>query len=106
MTRAEHIWDFVHVDDVAEAFVKLMESEVVSGCYNVATMDHRTLKSYFEEMKKLAGSSSKLLYGAIPYEGDQIPHVISDTRKILRSVNWKPRISFEKGIQEMIRSYK
>lgn len=106
VTRAEHIWDFVHVDDVAEAFVKLMENEVESGCYNVATMDHRTLKSYFEEMKKLAGSSSKLLYGAIPYEGDQIPHVICDTRKILRSVDWKPQISFEKGIQEMIRSYK
>lgn len=106
VTKSEHIWDFIHVDDVAEAFLKLMESEVESGCYNVATMDHRTLKSYFEEMKKLAGSSSRLLYGAIPYEDDQIPHVICDTRKILRSVNWKPRISFEKGIQEMIRSHK
>ncbi len=105
VTKSEHIWDFVHVDDAARALFQLMESEVENGCYNVATMEHRTLKSYFEEMKKITGSSSRLLYGAIPYEGDVIPHVICDTKKIQRALDWKPQISFAEGIRDMADSY-
>lgn len=106
LTNAVHIWDFIHVDDVAEAFLQLMESEVENGCYNIATMEHRTLKSYLEEMKKLTGSTSRLVYGAIPYQGTQIPHVICDTQKIQHIINWKPKITFEEGIKDCIRCYR
>ncbi len=106
LTKAEQIWDFIYVDDVADALCGLLENNVESGCYNIATMEHRTLKSYIEEMKKITGSKSNLIYGAIPYEGEQIPHMICDTEKIMRSINWKPEITFEKGIKKLIRDYK
>lgn len=105
LTKAEQIWDFIHVDDVAAAFIKLMESEVESGCYNVATNEHRTLKSYIEEMKAITGSQSELLYGAVSYGAEGIPHVICKTDKILKTIDWKPKISFHDGIEEMIGYY-
>lgn len=106
LTQAEHIWDFIHVDDVADALLKLMELEVKNGCYNVATMEHRPLKSYLEEMKVIIGSKSILIYGAIPYKGNQVPHVICDTRKVMRSIDWIPQISFEDGIKELMKNSK
>lgn len=105
LTKAEQIWDFIHVDDVAAAFIKLMETEVESGCYNVATNEHRTLKSYIEEMKAITGSQSDLKYGAVPYGTDGIPHVICKTDKILKAIDWTPKISFYSGIKEMIEYY-
>lgn len=106
LTKAEQIWDFIHVDDVVEALCGLLESDVESGCYNIATMEHRTLRSYLEEMKNITGSESDLVYGAIPYEGEQVPHTICDTTKIMHSINWEPGISFEEGIKKWISNYK
>lgn len=105
LTKAEQIWDFIHVDDVAAAFIKLMETEVESGCYNVATEEHRSLRSYIEDMKAITGSKSELKYGAISYGMEGIPHVICKTDKILHTIDWKPQISFYDGIKEMVQYY-
>lgn len=106
MTKAEQIWEFIHVDDVAAAFIKLIETDVESGCYNLTTNEHRTLKSYIEDMKRITGSKSELRFGEIPYAAQNIPHVICETDKILNAIDWKPKISFCDGIKEMMQYYK
>jgi nucleoside-diphosphate-sugar epimerase len=102
LTRAEQIWDFVHVDDIAELFLILLDKDLESGCYNVASSAGRTLKSYLEEARAITGSKSRMEYGAIPYEKDEVPHVICVTDKLKKATNWKPKISFADGIREMI----
>lgn len=106
LTRSEQIWDFVHVDDIARAFLMLIESDIKSGCYNITSNEHRTLKSYFEEMKMVSKSKSELIYGAIPYSSNEIPHVICNSDKIRNAINWEPQITFKEGIQEMIQYYR
>ncbi|NBJ92503.1 NAD-dependent epimerase/dehydratase family protein [Parablautia muri] len=105
LTLGEQIWDFLYVSDVVSAFRKLIDADVESGCYNVATNEHRTLKSYIEEMKAVTESTSKLHFGAIPYETDAIPHMICVTDKISKAIDWKPEIEFSDGIKKMQHYY-
>ena len=105
MTKAEQIWGFIHVDDVAGAFVKLIETDVESGCYNLASNEHRPLKDYIEDMKRITGSKSELGFGDIPYSSNEVPHVICNMDKIQNSINWTPEISFDNGIKEMMQHY-
>jgi len=106
LTPGEQIWDFVHVKDVAAAFLYFMENDAKMGCYNVATNDHRTLRSYLDEVKDITRSKSKLNYGEIPYENGEVPHVICRTDKILNETNWRPVIEFQDGVREMSDYYR
>ena len=106
LTLGEQIWDFLYISDVASAFRKLIEADVEDGCYNIATNEHRTLRSYVEEMKEVTGSKSNLAFGAIPYGTEAIPHVICVTDKINRAIAWRPKVEFSEGIKKMVRYYK
>ena len=106
LTPGEQIWDFLYIDDVVRVFKELIDKDVESGCYNIATNEHRTLRNYIEEMKAITGSKSNLIFGAIPYGTNVIPHVICVTDKINRAIDWRPKVEFSEGIEKMVRYYK
>lgn len=105
LSLGEQIWDFLYISDVISAFRKLIEKDVEAGCYNIATNEHRTLRSYIEEMKEVTGSKSNLVFGAVPYGTDVIPHVICVTDKIRKEIDWMPEVAFSEGIKRMQHYY-
>ena len=94
------IWDFLNIHDVVSALISLPQAE--SGVYNFASGEYRVLKEYVEEMKKLAGSSSELMYGTNP--NAMVVSFMPNSNKLKRAINWKPKVSFEAGINEIINS--
>jgi len=86
--------DFVNVDDVANAFVKAAFSKVNKGIFNVGTNKPQSI-NYLANLIQ-----GKKIY--IPKRPGEPRYSCASISRIKKELNWQPKISFEKGIKELI----
>ena len=96
--------EFLHVDDAADAFLMLLEKYNSSDHINVGTGKDIFIKELAYKVAKIAGYD-----GQINWEGtkanDGMPRKLLDISKI-NSIGFKPKISLDEGIKEMISTYR
>ena len=105
-THGRQLRDFLYVEDVAEAFVALLDSSAL-GVINVGSGEPVTIRSMVEEIARQLEMPGQLIsqveFGAIePAAGD--PAIVcADTRKMRDQVGWTPRWTLTDGIAETIK---
>ena len=87
--------DFVHVSDVAEAFCLAAEVSVSGEIWNCGANDPKSIN----ELVELIGGDVV----HIPKRPGEPDCTWADTSKINRDLDWKPRMKFQDGIEEMLR---
>ena len=87
--------DFVHVTDVAKAFYAAAQSKKSGQIYNVGTGKPKSVNY----LANLIGG--KKIF--IPDRPGEPKDSSADIRKIKKDLNWRPLISFDKGISEMLK---
>jgi nucleoside-diphosphate-sugar epimerase len=93
--------DFLHVDDVAGAFVALLESQV-TGPVNIGSGQPITVRELIELVAAEAGSRELVRFGALaPRPGDPAT-LLADVRRLRETVGFTPRIPIEQGIAETV----
>lgn len=92
---------FCYVDDLVEAFIRFMRTDDdITGPINLGNPGEFTIKELAEKVIELTGSSSKLVYQALPSDDPtQRQPDISLARKTL---NWEPEINLEQGLVKTI----
>ncbi len=98
LSPCEHLWDYLYLDDLANALHLLYKAQCPTGAYNVSYGCPRPLKDYVEEMKEVLHSNSRLEFGAIPY-GQNVVQMNPSITKIRSAASWTPKINFVTGIQ-------
>ena len=86
--------DFIYVSDVAEIFEKSAFSNRKNEIFNVGTGKPQTIL-YLTKLLK----GKKIHISKRPGEPDFIK---ADISKIKRQLKWKPKISFEKGVSQLL----
>lgn len=102
LTQCIQLWDFLYIDDAIDALVKLIESSTSEGIYNLGSGISKPLKEYVEIMYKLTNSKSVLNYGAVAYPPTGMVHTNPSVQRLMRELEWSPKISFEEGIRRVI----
>lgn len=105
-SRGEQIWDFVHMDDIANALLLLAQKGHDNTIYTVGSGEARPLRDYMEILCRKLGESVESGLGKIPYSEYQVMHLEADISDLKEDVGWEPEISFEKGIGEVIEFYR
>lgn len=98
---------FCHVDDVVEALIRLMETP---GCYgqlfNIGSTREISITGLAELVRDIAKSQSAIEY--VPYEKayatdfEDMQRRLPDIAKIGRSVGWRPEISLERLVRDVV----
>ncbi len=103
LSDCTHQWNFLHVRDAAEAALRLGECALESDSLtvNLASTDTRPLRSFVEEIHRLAGGKGVCRYGA-RRGAEQPVDNCPDVSLLLSLTGWHPRISFSEGITELI----
>ena len=86
--------DFVHVYDLVQALVKVALSKKVNEIYNIGS--GKEIK--VNHIAKLIGG--KKVY--IPKRPGEPSRSVADISKIKKDLNWKPKISIEKGVKNLL----
>ena len=92
----EQTRDFIYVDDVVEANMLGMQSQV-TGIYNVSTNIASSVNLLIDEFKKISNKDIQVLYKA-PRLGD-IKHSILDNDKIERDLLFKAKYCLHEGLK-------
>ena len=89
--------EFLHVDDLAEASLFLMEKYNDSSIVNVGTGEDVTIKELAEKIKDIAGYEGEIVWDATKPNGT--PRKLLDVSKI-HSLGWKHSIALDEGVVE------
>jgi len=90
----EQTRDFTYVTDVADAFIAAAKSDVKGEAMNVGSGHHYSVNLL---VKLLGGESIN-----IPKRPGEPDCTFADVEKITSLLNWKPSVSFEQGVQNML----
>jgi nucleoside-diphosphate-sugar epimerase len=100
-SHGEQVRDYLHVTDVADALMRLLESDV-QGPINVASGRAVALKNIVLRIGELTGRSELIKLGAIPPASTDTPLVVADVTKLSTDLGWSPRISLDDGLRDTI----
>jgi nucleoside-diphosphate-sugar epimerase len=95
------IRDFMHVQDVADAFAAILASDI-TGTINIASGADHTIRDIVDKIAEFTGQAELLNFGAFkPRPGDP-PSVLGDTSKMTEQVGWTPKYDLHRGIEDTV----
>jgi nucleoside-diphosphate-sugar epimerase len=100
-TAGTQIRDFLHVEDVASAFVDLLESEV-EGPVNIASGEPASVRQVLATIGDILGRQDLIEIGALPLRSDEPPLLVADTRRLTTEVGWQPAHSLRSGLEQTV----
>jgi UDP-glucose 4-epimerase len=99
--------DFTYIDNVVEGNLlacKAPAAQVAGKMFNLATGRRVTLNETFKALQKLTSYSGSPIYAA--ERGGDIKHSLADISLAETNLGYKPKVSFEEGLQKTVDWYR
>ena len=100
-SHGEQIRDYLHVQDVADAFVSVLLSDV-TGPVNIGSGSAVRLKSIVTAIGEKFDRLDLVELGAIPARENDAPLVVADVTRLTEEVGWRPAIGLDDGLDRTI----
>ena len=100
-SHGRQVRDFLHVADVAAAFVALLASDV-RGAVNIASGEAVALKDVIMEIGQRVDRGELIELGARPAPAGEPPRLVADVTRLRREVGWSPERTLQQGLEETI----
>ncbi len=97
----EQIRDFLHVEDVARAFIHLLKSDVV-GPVNICSGDPIALKEIIWQIATILDGHDKIALGAIATDKDEPKILVGNNSKMTNQTGWKPKYNIRNGLESAV----
>ena len=97
--------DFVYVDDVVDGIIKSLKNKKAKGqIFNIGSGKPLKIKGVIEKINKKIKKGYPQ-YGKIKLRKDEELKTFPSIKKAKQLINWKPKISFQNGLQKTINFY-
>ena len=98
--------DVLHIQDVVEAYERLLRNSAPNGVYNICSGRGRTCREIVEAMIQSSGKSITLAERSLDEEGgSRITSLVGDNGRIQSELNWSPTHTLEQAARELVRGY-
>lgn len=99
----EQMRDYLHVTDVANAFLALAEKQA-AGIFNICPAKPIAVKSLLNMIGELMGKTNLLAHGALPYR-EWEPMYIAGNNNKLKAMGWVPSVDLRSGLHDTIKCW-
>jgi CDP-paratose synthetase len=108
LTSGEQLRDFIYIDDVVRAYLKIISSVGVMKkfgvrYFEVGTGAAHSVKDFVITAHRIIGSKSNLLFGALPYRENEIMFSKANL-DTLADLGWGSSVKLEEGLKNVISS--
>ncbi|WP_407447077.1 UDP-glucuronic acid decarboxylase family protein [Fibrobacter sp.] len=95
---------FCYVDDLIEAFVRMMDQDEIIGPVNIGNPGEFTMLELAHAVLEQTGSKSKIVYQPLP--GDDPKMRRPDITLAKKTLGWEPKVNLFDGLQKTIEYFK
>ena len=106
LTPGEQIWDYLFVEDAAEAIYRAAVTPQAEGVFNLGSGEAHSIRSVIERVRDLIDSSLPLGFGKVPYPTDQLMRLETSIDRLRRATGWTPRVNLEEGLRRTVEWHK
>lgn len=93
--------DFMHVQDVANAFVAVLNSNQ-EGAVNIGSGNAIAVKDIVKIIGEQTGKSEFIKLGAVQSGKDEAPSVVADTSLLCKDIGFRPLFSIDSGLLQTV----
>ena len=86
--------DFIYVEDLIDAFIKISKSKLVNKIYNLGSGKETSIN----KIAKLFGGKKVFIAKRL----DEPKRSLAEISKIKKDISWKPKTTIEEGIKKLI----
>ena len=101
-SHGRQIRDFLYVQDVAEAFVTLLDSDI-TGPVNIASGSPIPLNKIILAIAEKLARPDLVQFGAIAPQPNEPRVLFADNNRLLNELRWTPLYSLEQGLDHTIK---
>ena len=94
--------DFVHVDDVADAYALLLQRGIPGEVYNIASGQAVTLEEIHTEIERQLGISPKREVDGSQIRREARPYLVGDAAKLRATTGWSPRRTMDDIVKDVL----
>lgn len=105
-TKAEQMWDYIYVEDVALAFYLIGEKGKNEAIYCIGSGEQKPLYEFIQKIRKNIDENIELNIGAKEYSENQVMNLCADITNLTKDTGFVPETNFEEGIIKTINYYK
>ena len=110
LTTGRQWWDFVYVDDIVDAYFKLLSVPDLPPkheIFNIGSGDAVSVREVVSRIKEIVGSELEPDWGAIPHRKNEVWFTCADMSKTENFLGWQPKIQIlEEGLEQTVKWYK
>lgn len=97
----ENIRDFIYIDDVVDAAMRLIKLPQDSGTYNLGSGKGYSINQVRGIVEQVTGIELKTSYR--PARGIDVRAVVLDMSRLEARLSWKPQTSLEEGVSRTLK---
>jgi GDP-4-dehydro-6-deoxy-D-mannose reductase len=98
--------DYLHVDDVAEAYALLLSRGTPGEVYNIASGREVTLDEIHTRLENLLGIAPKREVDASEARPEARPYLVGEAAKLRAATGWSPRRSLDDMLRDVLDAQK
>ena len=105
-SEGKQLRDFCYIDDIVRGIFLSLENDLVNGnIINLASGTPVTIRSIVEKVQEIVGKGNPD-FGSLPYRVGENMELYADISKAKNILGWKPEITLENGIEEIVSEYR
>jgi len=107
MTEGLQVLDFIHIMDVVDFYLELIEKASFLKNYyyeyHVGTGIGTSLKQLAKKIEEISNKKANINWGAKPYREGDIMHAVAPVSPEIPKLKWKPKISLDKALPQLLK---
>ena len=106
LTMGEQKWDYLYVEDAAEAIYQVAQNPQARGVFNLGSGKAYTIRSIVERIRDMIDPELPLGFNEVLYHPDQVMHLQAAISKLKNATGWEPQTSLDKGLEQAVEWYR
>ena len=102
-TQGRQTREFNYVDNIIDGFIAAAQvEEVPDGPVNIGTGKEISIRDLVQKIHSISRSTSQLEIGALKDRPTEIWRMCADNQRAQQLLNWRPRVSFDEGLNRTV----
>lgn len=98
-SKGDQLRDFLYVEDVASAFVSILESDI-EGPINIGSGKAVAIKDLVIKICEKVGKPDLIRFGDLPSAPGDPKKLVADITQLTKNIEWAPKYNLDTGIEK------